>query len=579
MKKGNFFKEVFKDSKTKYSAIGVVAMLIVLAIAYAFNPTAFANIFGYSGVGMQGDYVVKQGKSIPVYTQLQDLKDVTSGISTKAPTRTMVANELFGLDTVVEDAYARIVFYDSDMEKGWVGFITKTQLDNDSIAIDLPDYFRVSFISDGVEVSSQMVQEGQKATMPSYVKKGYKLDGWYTSKYSSISNRSLDTKWDFNTPITSDLTLTARWVTVDGGITVYFNAEGGTPTPTIQHVLSGSKISRPVTVTRTGCTFKYWKATEISALDPKRSLPINKETGEWNFDWVVYGKPLMNNRIVLQAQWACNTAVAIARVDGNPTAWTHDDVTLTVVPSDKTSKTGLQYSFDNGATWQTSPSKVFKSNATVNIKIKNNTATTAAYPVVINRIDKTAPVVTLTPDGRGSAAYPVCATDNRVTTTVSTAVNYSISGKKSYARQITQNDGTWSSPDAATSTTFEAVGIRYIKVTACNNANLCTTKTSAAYFLDGPIISVRYNKSIPTSSSITATYTCSTGVGNVTGCDSKFSTATGSPYEYSLKTNNSKSITLQTTVSNGSYKYLWVKAVGSKCSTSNYGVRIDRVFT
>lgn len=578
MKKGNFFKELLKDTKTKFTAIGVVIMLVFLGTAYVVNPAMFANIFGYSGVGLKGDYVVNQGKSIPVYTQLQDLKDVTAGISTKSPTRTMVANELFGLDTMVEENFARIVFYDSDMEKGWVGFITKSQLDGNSTPIDLPDYYRVSFISDGEEVSSQMVQAGQKATLPSYVKKGYKLDGWYTKDTSTIANRKIEVKWDFNNPVQGDMTLTARWIASTGSTTVYFNAGGGTPTPPTQTVLSGNKVVKPTpNPTRTGCTFTYWRIMEISSL--QTGLPINKNKLEWDFNWAVYGNPLQTNRIVLQAQWDCNTPVSIARVDGNPTNWTHDDVTLTVVPNTGVSTTGLQYSFDNGTTWQTSPSKKFTSNATVNIKMKNATVTTAVYPVVINKIDKTAPVVTFTPNGRGSAAHPVCAVNNQVTTTVSTTVNYSISGKKTYARQINQNNGTWTTPDNNTSTTFQAVGIRYIKVTACNNANLCTTKTSAAYFLDGPIISVRYNKAIPTSSSITATYTCSAGVGVITGCDSKFSTATGTPYNYNLKSNNSQNITLQTTVSNGTYKYLWVKAVGSKCSTSNYGVRIDRVFT
>jgi len=246
------------------------------------------------------------------------------------------------------------------MEKGWVGFITKTQLDNDSTAIDLPDYFRVSFISDGVEISSQMVQEGQKATMPSYVKKGYKLDGWYTSKYSSVSNRPRDTKWDFNTPVTGDLTLTARWISTPTQLTVTFNANGGSPTPATQKINSGEKAILPTPApVREKCVFLGWLIA-----DKLIALPDTKVKQKyWDFSI-----PIVSS-LNLIADWNCGSPVAISRVDGNPTAWTHDDVTLTVVPSDKTSKTGLQYSFDNGATWQTSPSKVFKSNATVNIKI------------------------------------------------------------------------------------------------------------------------------------------------------------------------------------------------------------------
>lgn len=79
-------------------------------------------------------------------------------------------------------------------------------------------------------------------------------------------------------------------------------------------------------------------------------------------------------------------------VTGNATDWTNQDVTLTIVP-DATNIAA--YSFDNGNTWQTSPSKTFSSNQSVNIKIKNIYGMTSGTPspVTINKIDKTPPTI------------------------------------------------------------------------------------------------------------------------------------------------------------------------------------------
>ena len=57
--------------------------------------------------------------------------------------------------------------------------------------------------SDGVE--AQTVQTGSLATEPTVSKEGYYFLGWYNG----------DTKFDFTQPVTSDVTLTAKWVPVD----------------------------------------------------------------------------------------------------------------------------------------------------------------------------------------------------------------------------------------------------------------------------------------------------------------------------------------------------------------------------
>lgn len=63
--------------------------------------------------------------------------------------------------------------------------------------------FTVTFNSDGgTAIKEQYINEGEKASAPaSPTKNGYTFAGWYSG----------NSKFDFNTAITSDLTLTAKW--------------------------------------------------------------------------------------------------------------------------------------------------------------------------------------------------------------------------------------------------------------------------------------------------------------------------------------------------------------------------------
>ena len=90
------------------------------------------------------------------------------------------------------------------------------------------------------------------------------------------------------------------------------------------------------------------------------------------------------------------TAPTISSVSGNPTAWTKNNVTLTVTATDDVyGVSGIAgYSFDNGSTWQTSKSKAFSANKTVYIKVKDKRGNiSAAKTVKITKIDKTAPTI------------------------------------------------------------------------------------------------------------------------------------------------------------------------------------------
>ena len=69
-----------------------------------------------------------------------------------------------------------------------------------------PKTFTVSFdTAGGSKVASQKVEDGAKASRPADpTRSGYSFDGWYKG----------GSKYDFSTPVTADVTLTARWKAV-----------------------------------------------------------------------------------------------------------------------------------------------------------------------------------------------------------------------------------------------------------------------------------------------------------------------------------------------------------------------------
>lgn len=81
-------------------------------------------------------------------------------------------------------------------------------------------------------------------------------------------------------------------------------------------------------------------------------------------------------------------------VTGNPIEWTDQSATLKV-ESDYAEDIS-EYSFDDGATWQNSPEKIFDVNTSdIRVKIKNSYGWVSEGQVVdITKIDKQAPVIT-----------------------------------------------------------------------------------------------------------------------------------------------------------------------------------------
>ena len=110
------------------------------------------------------------------------------------------------------------------------------------------DSWTVTF-SGANDVPAQSVKNNAKATRPSNPANQNNLtfDDWY-------ADATCTTKFDFNTPITSNTTIYAKWLTT---FTVSFESNGGSAVSSVS-VLQGGKVTKPADPTRGGRTFDGW---------------------------------------------------------------------------------------------------------------------------------------------------------------------------------------------------------------------------------------------------------------------------------------------------------------------------------
>ena len=81
-------------------------------------------------------------------------------------------------------------------------------------------------------------------------KEGYFLDGWYLDNH----------KYDFNTKVTSNITLKAKWIE-DKNVKKYivtFNSDGGSNVAS-QNIIEGKTVSKPTNPTKNGYRFVEWQ--------------------------------------------------------------------------------------------------------------------------------------------------------------------------------------------------------------------------------------------------------------------------------------------------------------------------------
>ena len=139
----------------------------------------------------------------------------------------------------------------------------------------------------------QHVKSGEKAVLPADpTLKGYTFAFWYLGEDEQNA-----TAYDFNTPVTENITLTAKWNI--NKYTVTFNSYGGTPVPPVQEVEYGLTATKPADPTLKGYTFAFWYLGE----DEQNATAYDFDT------------PVTEN-ITLTAKWNINKYTVAFNTDG-----------------------------------------------------------------------------------------------------------------------------------------------------------------------------------------------------------------------------------------------------------------------
>ena len=120
----------------------------------------------------------------------------------------------------------------------------------------------------GGTYATQIVQAGEKAIEPDVPsRQGYQFTDWYLD----------DTKYDFDTAVTGDMTLTAKWTA--NSYTIAFDTNGGSDIDPITQDY-GTVITAPEAPTREGYTFIGWDK-EIPTTMPAENMTV---TAQWKIN-------------------------------------------------------------------------------------------------------------------------------------------------------------------------------------------------------------------------------------------------------------------------------------------------------
>lgn len=129
----------------------------------------------------------------------------------------------------------------------------------------------VTFLSDGESAAPSQIRANTPADQPADpTKEGYTFIGWYNG----------ESEWDFETPVTAVLTLTAKWQL--NQYTITFKPENGGQDIVIKQDY-GTAITAPANPTKTGYTFAGWDKT-IPTTMPAGDMTI---TARWTENRVI----------------------------------------------------------------------------------------------------------------------------------------------------------------------------------------------------------------------------------------------------------------------------------------------------
>lgn len=202
---------------------------------------------------------------------------------------------------------------------------------NEPVTPTVPTKYTVTFNPDGGEgVINQLVVSGEKAVDPETpTKSGYVFDKW-VDESGEVFN--------FNTPITQDITLKATWKVAH--YLVVFNCDGGSEIDT-QFQTSGEKAIRPTNPTKLGFTFAGW---------------LKEDGSEYDFNSAVVAD------ITLTAKWTANvdTPTPSTKTD----TFTYDYTAISGEIADKASMTQANFTGANSFITVAAEKKVTYRNKT-----------------------------------------------------------------------------------------------------------------------------------------------------------------------------------------------------------------------
>lgn len=146
-----------------------------------------------------------------------------------------------------------------------------TQSPGAQITGEVTGAYTVTFQSEGGSEVASQIRANTPADQPADpTKEGYTFIGWYNG----------ESEWNFETPVTADLPLTAKWQI--NRYTITFDTAGGSEVAPITQDY-GTTITAPANPTKTGYTFAGWDKTIPSTM-PAGDMAI---TARWTENRVI----------------------------------------------------------------------------------------------------------------------------------------------------------------------------------------------------------------------------------------------------------------------------------------------------
>ena len=132
---------------------------------------------------------------------------------------------------------------------------------NDPKPEPTPETFKVTFDSQGgTEVAAATVEKDAKVEKPADpTKLGATFGGWFTEA-------ACENEYNFDTAVTKDFTLYAKWTVVVPKFTVTFDTQGGSEIPAVE-VEKDAKVTQPADPKKEGYAFGGWYTKAACAVE------------------------------------------------------------------------------------------------------------------------------------------------------------------------------------------------------------------------------------------------------------------------------------------------------------------------